>query len=132
MNAQPDVADLMALPFARGGRGGDGIDCLGLTLAVLERVGIPAPDPWAHVHDAWRKGELDAATGFGAGWRRIDIAEIGLDGDVLLFDSGGCRAAHVAVLFRGHVLHAAPEVGVYSRPWTVGHDVPSQAWRYQP
>lgn len=132
MTATRDVTDLMALPFQRGGRGVDGIDCLGLTLAVLERIGIPAPDPWHSVHEAWRKGDLDAATGFGPGWRRIEVAEIGLDGDVLLFDVWGCRAAHVAVLFDGYVLHATAEVGVHRKPWTVGHESPAQAWRYQP
>lgn len=132
MNAACDIADIMAWPYRLGGRGPGGVDCLGLTLAVLERIGIPAPDPWHNVHEAWRTGELEAATGFGPGWRRIEVAEVGLDGDVLLFDVGGRRAGHVAVLLRGHLVHATNEVGVHLKPWTVGHETPAQAWRYQP
>lgn len=130
-----DVSELMGMltwPYRLGGRGPSGVDCLGITIAVLQFLGVPAPDPWREIHDAWRRGSLDAATGFGAGWRRIEQAETGLDGDVLLFDIGGCRAKHVAVLFAGHVVHAAPEIGVHMKPWTVGHDQPSQVWRYQP
>lgn len=132
MNALFDICDIMAWPYRLGGRGSDGVDCLGLTLAVLWRIGIPAPDPWHSVHEAWRKGALDAATGFGPGWRRIERDEIGLDGDVLLFTLRGVRAAHVAVLLRGYVLHATPEAGVHAQPWTAGHADPEQAWRYQP
>lgn len=129
--AEPrDIIDLMTWPYRLGGRGPAGVDCLGLTLVVLERLGVPTLDPWRNIHDAWRRGDLDAATGFGPDWRRIEVSEIGLDGDVLLFDVGGCRARHVAVLLGGHVVHATPEAGVNLRPWTVGHERPSQAWRY--
>lgn len=132
MAALPElILDMMAWPYRLGGRGPGGVDCLGLTLAVLQRIGIPAPDPWRDIHTAWRSGSLDAATGFGSNWRRIEPSDVGLDGDVLLFDVGGCRAAHVAVLFAGHVAHAASGIGVNLRPWTLGHERPAQAWRYQ-
>lgn len=133
MTAQLEVGEFLGFRFERGGRAAEGaVDCLGLTLLVLERLGLSAPDPWQQVHEAWRNGQLDAATGFGPGWRRIERDEIRLDGDVLLFTLRGVRAAHVAVLLRGYVLHATPEAGVHAQPWTAGHAEPEQAWRYQP
>ena len=38
--------DMLAWPFALGGRGANGIDCLGVCVEVWSRLGIPAIDPW--------------------------------------------------------------------------------------
>jgi len=40
----PDIADLIGLPFAEGGRGPDAYDCYGLLLEVFRRRGETLPD----------------------------------------------------------------------------------------
>lgn len=37
-------SDLIGKPFANGGRGPDGYDCLGLALEIFRRTGLDVPD----------------------------------------------------------------------------------------
>jgi len=111
------MALLAPMRYRLGGRGGDGtIDCLGVTLAVAQDLGIALPlvDPWTVVCDQWRAGGLDAATGFPTGWQRLRGAELDAaivfprDGDVWLLTTGH---PGVGMMRRGYLWTASEAAG---------------------
>ena len=52
------IGDLLGIPFARGGRTREGMDCLGIVLAGLEvlRPDLELDDPWEAIRDDWEAG----------------------------------------------------------------------------
>lgn len=127
---------LLAMRYRLGGRGEDGtIDCLGVVLAKAAELGLdlPARDPWATVCDQWRRGGLDAATGFPDGWRRLrgealrDALQLPKDGDVWLLhhDHPG-----VGIIAGGLFWSATARAGgVVALPPDRVQPRPSEVWR---
>lgn len=126
-----DLRDILRTPYALGGRVvGASIDCLGVVGEVARRRGLPPPDGWPQIRQAWERGDLPSGTGFPAGWVRC-LADGPLqDGDVLLF-----FGAHpwCAIVHRGLVVSASASVGsAYSVPLHRWKKAPAEVWRWCP
>lgn len=104
---------LMAAPYVRGGRGFDGIDCLGVVILVLDLRGTPIGDPWQHLRREWEAGRIQVASALPEGWERMPAGTALLDGDVLVrfTDHSGAMVVH-----DGFVWSAHPQQGVWRRP----------------
>lgn len=101
-----------------GGRGDDGtIDCLGVTLQKARELGHQVGDVWATVARQWIDGGADYASGFPAGWRRLEGAELVAAlrspraGDVWLHRRAGQHDG-VGIIEGGRYWSALPGVGV--------------------
>lgn len=123
------LRDILRTPYQLGGREvGAGIDCLGTVLAIADRIGLPAIDPWANIASAWQAGTLDTASGFPDGWFRIAATSTLEDGDVLLFFE---HHPWAAIVCAGYVWTASENAGrvvcVSLARWT---QQPAEVWRY--
>lgn len=119
---------LLATPYRLGGRTvGEGIDCLGVVLVLCTDLGLPLPDPWTQLRAAWRSGTVDTASGFPAGWTRVQ-GQQPATGDVLLYHGEHPWAAIVA---DGMVWSADAYVGgPYCKPLVAWKLTPIEVWRY--
>jgi len=103
------VDDLVGLPFVVGGRSRAGMDCLGLVLAGLQRLGFDWPDPWLSIQGAWERGERPISACVPDGWKEVPVSEPLRRGDVLVT---GDRSQHIALaLGAGWVLHTTATTG---------------------
>lgn len=130
MTGTAEFRDLLATPYALGGRTiGVGIDCLGIVGEIARRRGIPAPDGWPSIRAAWQRGEIDAATGFPAGWRRVhDCGLVFEELDVLLFFS---PHPWCAIVDGGRLWSASELQGsAYCLPLSRLHRDPDEVWRF--
>lgn len=127
----------MGAQFVEGGRDPQsGIDCLGVVLLVAEWAGLPAPDPWAQVQDAWRRGQRPIGANMPAGW--VEIAWPAplpmlrdLDVLVMVERPGRDVAGHVGIVWRGHVLSASRSThGPYALRLDRQAPLIRQLWRY--
>lgn len=126
-----ELRDLLHTPYELGGRTvGVGLDCLGTVAEVARRRGLPPPDGWPSIREAWQRGQIDTATGFPAGWVRQPAGAALCDGDVMLFFSGD--HPWCAIVHEQHVVTAHPSAGVHARPLFRWSLAPAQVWRYQP
>ena len=124
-----DLRDILHTPYELGGRTvGVGIDCLGTVAEVARRRGLPPPDGWPSIRDAWQRGEIATATGFPAGWRRQPAGTALQDLDVLLFFSGD--HPWCAIVDGGMVVTAHPKTGPHARPLNRWRLAPAEVWRY--
>lgn len=115
--------DVRRTPYVLGGRvPGDGLDCYGVVLVIASRLGLPAPDCWASIRQAWQAGNMSAASGFPEGWRRVQTHSLPcvagwtgglLEGDVVVMDGPPHQSCGIVVGSR--IWTAAPSLGVYSR-----------------
>ena len=108
-----ELADLLNIPFVRGGRTLDGIDCLGLWLAFQRAVlSRDVYDPWtdqlAKMHEeGWREFEEVVPDGWEKIPLQIHLLEIG-DTVMTLRHRRAKAAEHIApVVARGMVLTIA-------------------------
>jgi len=132
MKEDPMATKILHTAYRLGGRiPGVGLDCLGVTIAICRLRNLPAPDPWGQIRAAWLEGKGVAATGFPAGWIKIDDpAEVIRDGDVLIF--AGNRQG-VAIVHEGQVWTAdAAAERVYRYPVFRLEKRPSEVWRFAP
>lgn len=110
------IDDLVGRPFLRGGRGHDGVDCLGLTVLALRLLFPDAdvPDPWEDYEAAWKAGDLRARPGiFPEGWT---AAAAPIVGDVLVVEDTYGTAGHLApVVDTLHALHTSQQLGRSAR-----------------
>lgn len=76
------VSNLIGIPYRYGAKGGDGIDCIHLVLAVLDELEIPRPLSSEHWYTAsWRQVARELLV-----WgERVKTAT--LDGDVVLLST---------------------------------------------
>lgn len=121
MTPRPILPDeLRRAPWVQGGRDASGLDCLGVVLAVAQRLGLNLVDPWAHAEH----------TGFPADWARIS----GLDaveprtGDVWLWHS---PRPHVGIVVDGVIVTSRERQGVVAMP-PMRCKPPDEVWRRQP
>lgn len=118
--------DLLRLPFQRGGRIAEGaIDCLGVTLEMARRRGIPLDDPWDRLADLHRNG-LPVDHLFSPGWHRVESGPA-VDDDVALLvgDELGVGWVLDGLLYTASLRH-----GVHRAPLS-RHSV-QELWRWQP
>ena len=124
-----DLRDILTSPWERGGRQiGTALDCLGVVGAVAARRGLPPPDGWASIRAAWERGELDAASGFPAGWQRQPPGTPLKNGDVLVYVRGGVPGC--AIVDSDMVLTSSPGTGAYACPLRRWPVPPQEVWRF--
>lgn len=97
---QVHVDDLLTRPYRFGGRGADGIDCLGIVLEVYRRAGLELPDP------LW-PGESEET--FAGVFEPVSAADTLYD---VIYTSQD-HAGVLVVVEPGIALSARPGVGVY-------------------
>lgn len=101
-------------PFVRGGRTSKGIDCLGVVLLLAQIRGIDFPDPWQTLRYAWVAGCV-MASGFPAGWRRVE-RRAPQDDDVVLIADESARVVGCGFVLGGLCWTAQPGHGVVRLP----------------
>ena len=136
--------DLIGIPFERGGRDRRrGLDCLGVVLEVLERLGVPEPlrpDPWARLRELYSSEDPAAISAVLAGgqvippaWRLVESwPATPTDGLLLVSDPArgwdGSHEAGVGVTYSGRIVTARPRLGVVALPWSRARGRFSQLW----
>ena len=127
----PELRDILHTPYKLGGRAvGTGIDCLGVVGEIARRRGLPSPDGWPSIRDAWERGEIDSASGFPPGWRQVEPPCELCDHDVLLFFH---PVPWCAIVDDGYVWSASHLQGsAYCVPAFRWRTVPSEVWRWSP
>lgn len=104
MKRTPILPDeLRRAPWVEGGRDANGIDCLGVVLAVALRLGLNLTDPWKRA----------VGNGFPDDWVRVDHDGKRSDGDVWLWHQ---PRPHVAIVADGMVVTAREPQGVVALP----------------
>lgn len=101
----------------------DGLDCLGLVLEGLRRLGVEARDPWDELRDEWQAGIRDIALSAGDEWERIAPPVGGWrhpygirEGDVLVTGRDGVPS-HVALAIDADVgLHTVEHLTSHILP----------------
>jgi cell wall-associated NlpC family hydrolase len=125
-----DTDDLIGTPWVEGGRDPEsGLDCLGVALVVLERMGLPSFDPWAVWADAWRHGWRNLEEAIPPGWSRLPHGAGLRPGDVVITQSEGQPTHIVVVVEDRRVVSAMKGRGVVLLPqrWAEAHK--QSAWR---
>jgi hypothetical protein len=117
-----EIQELVGIPFARGARGPEALDCLGLTLEglALLRPDLELVDPWAELGAKWLTGwRPEAGDHFPAGFVPVTLNKIEC-GDVLLV--GHKRGAFPSlthldlVLWGGLILRTRKKTGATIEP----------------
>jgi hypothetical protein len=121
---------LIGIPFLVGGRSGKGIDCYGVTLAVLVIFDRPAIDIWDSVQEVFEHAQpgrpLDLAPLVPDGWRQITDGNLA-DGDAVVIPG------HVGAFARGYVYTATEGTGSIRHRWAafeVTHGSRLSVWRW--
>jgi cell wall-associated NlpC family hydrolase len=125
-----DTDDIIGVPWIEGGRDpSSGLDCLGVVLLVLERMGLPSFDPWAVWADAWRRGWRQIEQAVPDGWSRLSDGALLRPGDVVITQSEGHPTHVVIVVEDRRVVSAMKGRGVVLLPqrWAEAHK--HSAWR---
>ena len=111
----PDINSLIGIPYVKGGRSLDGIDCWGLVMEVYRRMGRSVPD-----FDSSFMSRPDTI-------RRIRDGEALIANEIeepeqwcIVSDS---VKGHVGLWLNGSLLHAAERVGVVLQPWNAFRQV---------
>lgn len=128
-----DTDDLIGVPWIEGGRDPkQGLDCLGVVLEVLERMGLPAFDPWAAWQGAWRRGWRNIAEAIPDGWERLERGTGLLPGDVVIVEQDGVPTHVVIVIGDRRVVSAMKRQGVVLLPQRWAEQHMHSAWRAEP
>lgn len=115
--------DLLRIPFETGGRiEGGTIDCLGITLEMARRRGVPLQDPWQRVGDLHRNA-LPVDHLFSPGWHRAEGTPCDDDVALLVGDELG-----VGWVLGGMLYTASKKRGVHRLPIT-RHSI-QELWRW--
>lgn len=138
--------DLIGVPFVRGGRDRSGLDCLGVVLEILDRMGIPResrPDPWARLRELYDSRDRGALREILAGgqvipsaWRRLETwPTTPRDGLLLISEPSrgwdGLQEAGVGVTSGGRIVTARPQLGVIALPWSRAPRRFSEVWELE-
>lgn len=119
--------DLLRMRWRLGARGPVWIDCLGISMLILARMGKPIQDPWPQLLARWQAGEDPSGVldeGPGDGWLRIDPRESLVDGDLWILNGAPFGAG---VAYAGRIWTATMEANVVNR--APQHCRPVGAWR---
>ena len=83
-SANASFDDLVGIPFLEGGRDPkQGVDCLGIVLLGLKRMGIEADDPWNALAIEWHRGWRPTDLALPIGWLKATHGSPFEPGDVL-------------------------------------------------
>lgn len=112
--------DLIGVAWREGGRSvEEGLDCYGVVLVGLERLGLPMLDVWEQWRDRYLDGWRDYEEAVPNGWEWHSPGSAVLEGDVLVTrDRGIPRHLGLAVRIDGalRVLTAYDGAGVLHMP----------------
>jgi len=111
-----ETSDLLRMRWRLGARGPHEIDCLGVSMVLLARMGRAIEDPWQRLLRRWQAGEdpahvLDESPG--DGWFRVLPDERSLQGDLWIL---GTDPLGAGVVFEGRLWTATREANVVARP----------------
>jgi hypothetical protein len=113
-------ADLLRVPFLKHGRTRQGMDCLGVVLALYNRAGLYLPD----AHAVGKDAACRSLERIEEPRRPLDIVYIAKDGEERC----------LVLLDRERALGASPERGVYvesvARIRRVSERLPMEFWRH--
>lgn len=104
--------DLLGVRFVPEGRDiRTGLDCYGLAIVVMGRLGVTLPDPWAPQSNALIPCDTESwLRHFFGGWRRIERP---VPGCLVLFSDGGNISDHIGVMINEReFLHTRRRTGV--------------------
>lgn len=125
-----DTDDLIGVPWQEGGRDARmGLDCLGVVLEVLSRMGLKAFDPWRAWQSAWRRGWRNVSEAIPEGWVRVARGAGLQPGDVLITEEDGLPTHIVVVVEDRRVVSAMKGHGVVLLPLRWAQDRMHSAWR---
>lgn len=106
--------DLVGVPWVRDGRDKSGLDCTGLVLEVLKRIGILVPDPVAIITDPHRASAHELLNAYQMFQPVIPPYRLG---DVAVIRLRGELADHLGVFVDPvSIMQAGKEVGVTITP----------------
>jgi hypothetical protein len=111
-----ETADLLRMRWRLGARGPEWIDCLGVSLLLLARLGRPIEDPWPRLLRRWEAGEDPAAIidePPADGWHRVLPDERSITGDLWIL---GQEPLGAGVVLDGRLWTATREANVIARP----------------
>lgn len=125
-----DTDDIIGVPWIEGGRDQrTGLDCLGVVLLVLERMGMPAFDPWATLQEAWRNGWRQIDEAVPDGWTRLPRGAGLRPGDIVITQSEGQPSHVVIVIEDRRVVTSMHGHGVVLLPQRYAEAHMHSAWR---
>lgn len=107
------IDDLVGIPFKMGGRDRAGMDCLGISLAGLEVLDRPQPDPWDTLRRLAVEKRLPSSGDFPPGFTVLEESEPLVAGDILVLEIPGAPAHLAVVIDPRHALTTAKVVGSF-------------------
>lgn len=119
--------DLLRMRWSLGGRGPDVIDCFGVCLVLLARMGKPIEDAWQRLKHRWRAGEDPAELlelPPGPDWSLIAPTRPPRNGDLWIL---GPDPLGAGVVLDGRLWTATRESGVVALQ--IGGRTPMGVWR---
>jgi probable lipoprotein NlpC len=107
------VKDLIGIPYKDHGRDHSGMDCYGLVIEVLKRIGIMVPDVFDPDTSNETNGKIVKILEEGIPNIKVDKPEMGDVVEILVYD----QPSHVGVcLGDGTFIHALKRIGVAIEP----------------